>query len=1280
MNESGTPSSPTETRVTGVPLLPPDTEAPPSAPTSPPEYLEKMFDGRFVAGNSLDQLRLFEACVAHASDLVIVTDAEKSDLLGPRITYVNRAFEQITGYTREDVLGKTPRILQGPRTQRKELDRIRAAMRVGESVRIDLINYTKTRREYCVEVDLFPVKDEHGSPTHWVAIQRDITERKRIEMALRESEERFQSLARVTADALWDWNVESQTLWWSEGIRTLFGFDKDEIEPGIESLFSRIHPEDRDRIRECIHRSITDGDAQWTAEYRFRRRDGTYAHILDRGFVVRRPDGEVVRMVGGMMDQSRRREAEAKVRSAVEVLRISEQEYRLLFLNNPHPMWTYDLATSRFLAVNQLAVRHYGYSEEEFLGMTIYEICPDEDVSYLKSRLISARETGAKFCGVTRHRKKDGSLIEVELSADAIEFKGRSARLVLAHDITERVRAERELVRINRAQRLLSSCNEALIRAKNETALLDEICRIAVEIGGYQHALVGYAETGEPGNLRTVAQSDRSGSSGILSTTTCSELEADGQGVILGDKVIVIEDRDGGSVPDLPPGIRTLVGLPLRDTNRIFGVLRLYSADVQSIGNDDLTLLQKLADNLAYGICSLRFDRERRKLHGAILKVASSVSASSGAAFFRQLASDVAETLGAQASFIARFLPGQTHRVQTIAVCVDGVAIENSEYELGGSPCQGLLSAEEIVVSKGASASHPCSEILKAIQAESYVGRRFDSGAGEPLGMICVAFRQPLEEQEFVSSTLKIFASRVAGEVERQESDARLLQQASLLDKAQDAIFVRDLDYRITYWNKSAERLFGWLAGEALGQSARTLLYSELPEMKEAGEQLMTKGEWSGEIIHRRRDGQLITVEARWTLVRDDSGQPQAVLTINTDITDRRKIEGQFLRAQRVESIGNLAGGIAHDLNNVLAPIMMSIGLLKLTPRDDEELRVLNTIESSARRGADMVRQVLSFARGVEGNPVSTSPRRIITDALAVISETFPKSIHCETVVPQDIWSMVGDLTQLHQILLNLCVNARDAMPDGGKLTIKAANFYVDEHYAKLNRGNQVGPHVVLTVSDTGTGIPAEIREKIFDPFFTTKEIGKGTGLGLATVTTIVRSHRGFVRLISEVGLGSTFEIYFPAEAHVSPDTTDVVSAGVLRGAGQCILVVDDELAVRTVSQRALEAFGYRVLLAKNGAEAVARYAKSKDEIAAVITDMMMPIMDGPALIHALEKINPGIKVLGVSGLNDGYSTGGKGKARPRHFLSKPYTAETLLEALQRVLADDGLRGQGVDG
>ncbi|HRE84254.1 MAG TPA: PAS domain S-box protein, partial [Opitutaceae bacterium] len=1059
---------------------------------------------------------------------------------------------------------------------------------------------------------------------------------------------------------------------------------KDEIEPGLESLINRIHPEDRARVRECIHKKVAEGETNWTAEYRFQRRDGTYAHILDRGFIVRRSNGEAVRMVGGMMDQSQRWEAEDNVRSAVEALRLSEQEYRLLFLNNPHPMWTYDLATSRFLAVNQLAVRHYGYSEEEFLGMTIYEICPDEHIPYLKSKLVSARTTGAKFYGVTRHRKKDGSLIDVELSADAIEFLGRPARLVLAHDVTERARAERELARINRAQRLLSSCNEALIRAKNEATLLDEICRIAVEIGGYRHALVGYAETNEPRSLRTVAQANRSGAAGYLSDAAWSELEADGQGVvgrtIRSDKVVVVDARQAGLVQDLPAGIRTLVGLPLRDANRIFGVLSLYSADVQSIGSDELTLLQKLADNLAYGICSLRFDRERRKLHGAILKVASSISASSGTAFFRQLASDMAEALGAQASFIARFLPGQSHRVQTIAVWVDGVAIENSEYELGGSPCHGLLSAEEIVVSSRVSAAHPSSKILKAIQAESYVGRRFDSGSGEPMGMLCVAFRRPLEEQEFISSTLKIFASRVAGEVERQESDARLRQQASLLDKAQDAIFVRDLNYRITYWNKSAERLYGWSADEALGQSARTLLYSDLPEMKEAGDQLMTKGEWSGEIVHRRRDGQLITVEARWTLVRDDSGQSQSVLSINTDITERKKIEGQFLRAQRVESIGNLAGGIAHDLNNVLAPIMMSIGLLKLSPRDEDELRVLDTIEASASRGADMVRQVLSFARGVEGNPVPTSPRRIVSDASAVISETFPKSIHCETFVPPDIWSIIGDLTQLHQIVLNLCVNARDAMPEGGKLTIKAANFYVDEHYAKLNRGNQVGPHVVLTVSDTGTGIPAEIREKIFDPFFTTKEIGKGTGLGLATVMTIVRSHRGFVRLISEVGLGSTFEIYLPAEAHVNPGALDVTPVGVLRGAGQCILVVDDELAVRTVSQRALEAFGYRVLLAKNGAEAVARYAKNKDEIAAVITDMMMPIMDGPALIHALEKINPGVRVLGVSGLNDGYSTGGKGKSRPRHFLSKPYTAETLLEALQRVLVDEGQRTQGVDG
>ena len=256
-------------------------------------------------------------------------------------------------------------------------------------------------------------------------------------------------------------------------------------------------------------------------------------------------------------------------------------------------------------------------------------------------------------------------------------------------------------------------------------------------------------------------------------------------------------------------------------------------------------------------------------------------------------------------------------------------------------------------------------------------------------------------------------------------------------------------------------------------------------------------------------DGCAITVEGHWTLVRDAEGEPKSILCINTDITERKKLETQFLRAQRMESIGTLAGGIAHDLNNVLAPIVMAIEFLKLKNNDETSLEVLNTIETSAHRGADMVRQVLSFARGVEGQRIIVQPKHLMKDIQKIVADAFPKNIDLRINLKPELWNVLGDPTQLHQVLLNLCVNARDAMPDGGRITISADNVTLDKHYAAMHLDARAGSHVVLQVTDAGSGMSPAILEKIFDPFFTTKEVGKGTGLGLSTSQAIVKSHGG---------------------------------------------------------------------------------------------------------------------------------------------------------------------------
>ncbi len=513
-----------------------------------------------------------------------------------------------------------------------------------------------------------------------------------------------------------------------------------------------------------------------------------------------------------------------------------------------------------------------------------------------------------------------------------------------------------------------------------------------------------------------------------------------------------------------------------------------------------------------------------------------------------------------------------------------------------------------------------------------------------------------------------IGASKVARNISDRILAAEVIaDQAAYLDEAHDAIMVRDLTGHLLFWNKGAERLYGWTREEVLGRMTSELLYPRPEKFEEFNRLTLSQGEWFGEIQQLTRDKRELTIDARWTVINDRTGHPKSILAINTDVTERKKIEGQFMRAQRLESIGTLAAGIAHDLNNILAPIMMSIDILKTTATDAETKSILNTIEVSSQRGADIVKQVLSFARGLEGQRVEVHPKNLVKDIDHIIRNTFSKAISLRVQVTDNSWTLLGDPTQLHQILLNLCVNARDAMPDGGTLTIAVDNVVLDSQYAAMNPQAQVGPYVAITVTDTGTGISREIQNKIFDPFFTTKELGHGTGLGLSTVMAILKSHNGFVTVYSEKGRGTSFKVYLPALPPSTGTKQREEPVTLPRGNGETILVVDDENSILTITGQTLKAFGYRVLEAMDGAEAIAVYAQHRDKIAVVLTDMMMPVMDGTATIHALMRINPSVKIIAASGLN---ANGAMAKSTPgiNHFLSKPYTAGALLQKLRTVM------------
>lgn len=586
------------------------------------------------------------------------------------------------------------------------------------------------------------------------------------------------------------------------------------------------------------------------------------------------------------------------------------------------------------------------------------------------------------------------------------------------------------------------------------------------------------------------------------------------------------------------------------------------------------------------------------------------------------------------------------------------------------------MEQDDLIAANRACEDPRTCELAEGYLAPLGIGAMLDTplhAGGALVGVLCLEHvggeRVWTEDEQSFAISLANLVSLVFAQWEHRQAAQKLSQQASLLDLARDAILVCDLDHRITYWNKSAERLYGWTAEQAMGKKVTTLLYKDDATFLTTAGELLSKGEHICESRQITMSGGEVIVEGHWTLVRDEQGLPRSIMAINTDITAKKKAEEQMRRAQRLECIGTLAGGIAHDLNNVLTPILVSIDLLKQRLHEPAAAETLDIVETAAKRGANLIRQILGFARGgVEGSVRGMTLHALLDELDAIIRDTFPKNIRPVFRAAPDLWPLTGDDTRIHQMLLNLCVNARDAMTGGGTLTVEAENVQIDAIYAAGQLEANPGPYVRITVQDEGTGIPGENIEKIFDPFFTTKEAAGGTGLGLATTLVTVKDHGGFIEVASKPGCGTQFRIHLPAQPDAENQPRDERERDLPRGANQLVLVVDDELPVREITCRTLEDFGYRVLQAAHGAEAASLYARHRDGIDVVLTDMIMPVMDGASTIRVIRKIDPDARVIACSGVNSRFDATHARNCGADLFLPKPYDTETLLRCLLQVL------------
>jgi PAS domain S-box-containing protein len=505
----------------------------------------------------------------------------------------------------------------------------------------------------------------------------------------------------------------------------------------------------------------------------------------------------------------------------------------------------------------------------------------------------------------------------------------------------------------------------------------------------------------------------------------------------------------------------------------------------------------------------------------------------------------------------------------------------------------------------------------------------------------------------------------------RRTAERRLRLHGAALEAAANAIVITDTGGRIEWANQAFVELSGWTLAEAIGQTPGALLRSGKHDREFFARMWRTILEgrvWRGEIVNRRKDGAQRTELMNITPLKDERGTITHFIAIKQDITQQKALESASRQSQRMEAIGTIASGIAHDLNNILSPITMVTGLLRTKLPDEQDQEILAMIQQNAMRGASIIRQLLTFSRGLEGQRVPVPPRHLLKEIMALMRETFPREINLHLDCPASPGAVLADPTQLHQVVLNLCVNARDAMPGGGHLSLSAANEFLLTNDTRLPAGSAPGNFIVIEVKDTGAGIPAKIQHRVFDPFFTTKPLGQGTGLGLSTVAGIVRSHGGFVTLDSAPHQGATFRVFLPAVA-VEEETPAAPAPRLgASGQGRVILVVEDERNIRETLRLILERTGYRVLLAVNGKDALAQLLERPESIALILTDVMMPVMNGIALLRAIRELGTDVPVIVSSGLKEVSARAELAALGVPDILAKPYEERALLEAIERKL------------
>lgn len=1161
--------------------------------------------------------------------------------------YVNSAYERIWGRSRQSLIDQPTSWLEAIHPE----DRERISQRIVGSSKDGPIaeEYRIIRPDGSVRWirdQAFPIHNEAGELYGYGGLAEDITDQKQLELSLQASEAKLNYVLDSAVVAIISYRFFADKHWHydycSPGCEAIYGYTAEEI-MGDPYLFrSSILPEDRAIFLPTLHAAVF-AELKTQNEFRIRRKDGSICW-LSSIHVSKKITDNCWQVTAVNHDITPRKQAELELHKREAFL-------SSIYKGADQAIFVVEVTADqdfRYGGFNPIAERYGKISDSKVQGKTPEAAFgPDVGAKFRQyySRCVKTRQSLTYEEWVTL---ETGGIWTLTRLTPLSDDQGNIYRLVgTALDITERKQAQQALqYQVSRDQLVASIAQDIRQSLNLETVLTRTVSRVQGLLGTDRVIICRYHPEAGWTVIKETVDPAYQPMLGALIADPCLR-GSFAEPYVQGEATSIANvDQD-----PLPP--------------RLVEVLRQYQVKANLVG-------PILVGNQLWGVIVAHQCSAPRKWDPMEMDL------------FKQLATQV--SIAIQQSELYEQTQQQLKEIETIYHSAPiGLGALDPELRFVRAnqylaDANGLSIADHLgrntfeVVPQLAQQLEPMfRQVLTTGEPVLNVEISGETSAQPGVQRTWLESWLPLKNSEGQITGINLVVQEIT---QRKQRDAKIREQAALIEISPDAILVTDLNRRIRYWNRGAAKLYGWSPQAAIGQVAHQLLQGNEEIMPGIQQTLLDRGEWQGELAKVTKTGKKVLVDARWLLVRDDHGQPESILSVETDITTKKQIETQYFQAQRLETLGTLTSGIAHDLNNVLSPILTMAQLLQITqdnlaPTAREQLKL---IEQSAKRGADMVKQILTLTRGSNEEPTLVSLEPLLQEVASVIRKSLPKTIAFELTWPEPgsppplPLTVMADATHLHQVMMNLCINARDAMPQGGLLTLAAQRVHLDAASAELHLDARVGHYVVITVADTGTGIAPELRDRIFDPFFTTKEPGKGTGLGLATVLGIVKNYGGFLQVFSEVGQGTQVKTYLPA-LEIAVDPTPLTPTSIqdgLKGHGEVVLVVDDDSAVRLTTRSLLEAHRYNVLTTKDGLEALGVYQRHQQTIRLVLLDVTMPNMSGVELIQRIKAINPSTKIIAISGLSTNRAP--VEQAGATLFLPKPYPLYGLLEAVASLI------------